>query len=451
MAKQIMIAGTGSGCGKTTLTCAVLAALTSLGKDVISFKCGPDYIDPMFHKKATGVESRNLDIFLMGEEGVKNALTSHSANKDIAVLEGVMGIYDGLGNSSYASSNHVSLLTDTPTILVVKPKGLALSVCALIKGYSEFNKNNIRAIILNDISKAMFPYYKQMIEENLDISVIGFMPHSPEAQIESRHLGLVSADEIADIKDKISKLKDQALESIDMEALLKIAQEPSAIQSLSPPAAAKKTTVKLYIAKDSAFCFCYEDNHDLLRALGAEIKFFSPIKDDALPEDAEGLLLCGGYPELHGAALESNKKMRQSLKSAIKKGLPVYAEGGGFIYLQQSLTDFKKTPYAMLGVLPGNVKMTSRLQNFGYYDIEASRDNILCRAGDKKRVHFYRRSISDNEGDCFTATKPISNKTFPCIVAEGNIFAGYQHLYFSTYCAKNFLDACISHKTRRKA
>jgi len=497
MSNRFMIAGTGSGCGKTTIICALLAALASMGKSVVSFKCGPDYIDPMFHKKATGVESRNLDLYLMGESGVKYGLAHHSASKEISVLEGVMGIYDGLGDDSFASSNHVSVLTETPVVLVVNVKGLALSVCAVIKGFLEFEKNNIRAVILNNASEGMFPLYKKMIEERLDIPVIGYLPHIPEAQIESRHLGLVTADEIADIKEKINRLKKQALLCVDIEKLLEIAHVPphEYIQDSLPtikeksingnsnvsqnrhpgldpgsphpsknhpqgmglrvkPAMTKieselheKKPVKLFVAKDKAFCFWYEDNHDLLKAMGAEIHFFSPMDGQELPDDADGLLLWGGYPELHGEALENNRAMRHSLKTAISNGLPVYAECGGFIYLQQNLTDLQGNTHEMLGVLPGDVKMTSKLHNFGYYEIEAQRDNMLCETGGKINAHFFRRSVSDREGDCFKAIKQ-NGRAFPCIVSEGNVFAGYQHLHFwgNPSFAMNFISACAAYK-----
>ena len=456
MAGRIMIAGTGSNCGKTTVVCAILSALTSMEKSVASFKCGPDYIDPMFHKKAAGIESRNLDIFLMGEEGVKYGVAHHSAGKEIAVLEGVMGFYDGLGSESYASSCHISLLTNTPVILVVNAQGVSLSLCAMIKGFMEFEKNNIRGVILNNASEKMFRFYKSMIEERLNIRVLGFMPRIPEARIESRHLGLVTADEIADIKEKINTLKEYAINGIDINALLNIAgqAEPlDLLQNISYGDAEAfvrncfPANIRLYIAGDEAFCFWYEDNHDLFKALGAEIKFFSPIHDGELPNDADGLVLWGGYPELYAKELEANITMRRSLKSAIDAGLPVYAECGGFIYLQQKLTDFQDKSYEMLGVLPGNAKMTNKLQNFGYFGIEAQKDNLLCKAGGKINAHFFHHSVSDSEGDCFNAVKQ-DGKSFPCIVSEKNVFAGYQHLHFwgNPGFAESFIKACIGYK-----
>jgi len=449
MSKGIMIAGTGSGCGKTTITCAILAALVSLRNSTMAFKCGPDYIDPMFHKKAAGVNSRNLDVFLMGEKGVTQSLLRHAAGKDIVVIEGVMGIYDGQASGSYASSNHVSVLTGTPVILVVNPKGMALSVCAAVKGFLDFERNNICGIILNNVSEAMFHFYKQMIEERLGVCVLGFMPNIPEGQIESRHLGLVAPDEIADIKKKIDILKEYALKCIDFDRLIKIAGSAQYIDDGLISAPSENKNIKICIARDEVFCFSYEDNHDLLMEMGAEIHYFSPIHDSELPHDADGLILWGGYPELQGAKLENNISMKQSLTQAIKAGLPVYAEGGGFIYLQQRLTDLQCNSYEMLGILPGNVMMTPRLQSFGYYEITAKQDNLLCKAGEKANAHFYRRSASDCEGSSFVAEKP-SGKTFPCIVAEGNILAGYQHLHFmgNPEFARNFYSACTGYKKK---
>ena len=454
MCKRVMIAGTGSGCGKTTITCALLAALASMGKDVVSFKCGPDYIDPMFHKKAAGIESRNLDVFLMGEAGVRYSVARNASNRDIAVLEGVMGIYDGLGSGSFSSSNHVSILTNTPVILVINAKGSSLSVCAMIKGFLEFENNNIRGVILNNVSGGMFNFYKQMIEERLNVSVTGFMPCIPEAQIESRHLGLVTVNEIADIKNKIALLKQYALKYIDFDALLSLAglAEPFDYEPDFLPAVKTDCVVRLYAARDEAFSFLYEDNHDLLKSLGAEIVFFSPVHDRELPNDADGLLLWGGYPELYGSKLENNTSLRHSLKAAIENGLPVYAECGGFMYLQRSLTDLQGETHEMLGVLPGNAKMTGKLQNFGYYTIEAVKDNLLCDSGERISAHFFHYSISDCEGDCFNAVKQ-NGKSFLCIVSRGNIFAGYQHLHFwgNPGFAKKFINACMEYRNRRSA
>jgi len=452
--RRVMIAGTGSGCGKTTIVCALLAVLSSKGEEVVSFKCGPDYVDPMFHRKVTGIESRNLDIFLMGEEGVKKAVFNHEAGDKIAVIEGVMGLYDGMGEDSFASSNHISLITDTPVILAADVKGMALSVCAMIKGYLEFEKNNIHGVILNGVNEPMYRFYKKMIEDRTGISVIGYMPHIPEAQIESRRLGLVAADEIDDICEKIEVLKAQALESIDIAALLDIIgqSEPSVIagktkQSSLPMSDTNKAMI--YVAADEAFCFWYEANHDLLKAFGAEIRFFSPVNDKDLPADADGLVLWGGYQDLYASALENNSSMKESLKTAMEAGLPVYAESGGFVYLMESLTDTDGNSHEMLGVLPGKIKVSDKLQNFGYHELEAQRDTLLCKAGDKINAHFFHY-YTGPYGDSFLASK--KGKTFPCIISLENIFAGFQHLHFkgNPGFAESFVNACLKYKDCRQ-
>jgi cobyrinic acid a,c-diamide synthase len=452
MDRRLAIAGVGSGCGKTTLACALLAAFSSRGMRVAAFKCGPDYIDPMFHAKAAGVESRNLDAYLMGEEGVRRAIARNAAERDVAVIEGVMGLYDGLGGGSYASTNHISVLTDTPVILVVNPKGAALSICAAIKGFLDFEENRIRGVVLNNISEAMFGYYKKMIEGRLRIKVVGCMPSIPEAGIESRYLGLVSANEIADIKEKIGVLSDNAKKYIDIEGLLEIAEQarPADVLHEMPPRRGNGESIKLCIANDEAFSFFYGDNHDLFRFFGADIHFISPMHGNGFPDDADGLILWGGYPELYGAALEKNYAMRENIKSAIARGLPVYAEGGGFIYLRESITDASGSCFSMLNIIPGNVKMAQKTLNFGYYELEAKRDNPLCRSGGKINAHFLQRYTGGDDGDCFTAVKQ-NGKTFSCSVCAGNVLAGYQHLHFAgnPAFAKNFINACGEYKKNR--
>ncbi|MCL2137318.1 MAG: cobyrinate a,c-diamide synthase [Coriobacteriia bacterium] len=454
MSARIMIAGTGSGSGKTTVTCAVIAALIDLEKQVVSYKCGPDYIDPMFHAKTSGVAALNLDIFLMGEEGVNYSLQRHQDDFDIAVIEGVMGLYDGQSDTSYASSNHVSLLTGTPVVLVVNPSGMGLSVCAFISGYLGFAENNIKAVLLNKVRPSSYPYYKQMIEDNLGIPVIGYLPQVPGAEISSRQLGLVSAEEIIDIKEKIKALGDQALLSIDFPALLGIASQAEALPRDAGPHVASADEhsadlppAKIYIANDQAFCFYYQENHELLESLGAKVEFFSPLIDSQLPEDADGLVLWGGYPELYAGQLQANESLRESIKAAIGKGLPVYAECGGFAYLHERLVDQGQGMYQMLGVLPGTVRITDTLQDFGYFALTAQSDNMLCPAGTTFNAHFFHYSHSDNPGSSFNAVKP-DGRSMSCIVAEKNIFAGHQHLHFigQANLAASFVSACVEYR-----
>ena len=449
---RIMIAGTGSGCGKTTVTCALLAAFKNMGKNIVSFKCGPDYIDPMFHKKAVLTDSYNLDVFLMGEENVRYSLWRHGKNTDLCVIEGVMGLYDGMGNGSYASSNHLSEITETPVILVVSAKGKSRSVCAEIYGYMNYEKNNISAVILNNTSESMYPFYKDMIEKNLSVEVAGFLPNIPDAQIESRHLGLVSANEIIDIQKKINILAENASKYIDLEKLLSISSKTKPVEikddffkNITP-----EYSPTIYIANDEAFCFFYEENHEFLKAFGAELRFFSPVHDTEVPDDADGIILWGGYPDLLAKRLAGNISMKESIEHKIKNGMPVYAECGGFIYLQESLTDLRGETYQMTGIIKGHSKMASRLQNFGYAEITANQDNMLCDKSEKINVHSFRYFCSANEGNAFTAVKKSSGNSYDCIVADNNIFAGYPYIHFggNRKLAERFVRACGKYKNK---
>lgn len=446
---RIMIAGTGSGCGKTTVVCALLAALKKSGRDIVSFKCGPDFIDPMFHKKVTGVESRNLDIFLMGEEGVRRSLACHAKNRDIAVVEGVMGLYDGMGSGSEASSNHVSRVTQTPVLLVVNAKGKANSICAQIKGYLNYEENNICAVVLNGIPQTGYPFYREMIENRLDIKVAGFLPHIAEASVESRHLGLVTADEIQDIKQKLDLLADHASKHIELDWLLERAASASRVEGRDfSTGGASEARATIYASSDEAFCFYYEDNHDWLRSCGAEVKFFSPLRDEALPDDADGLILWGGYPELYAKRLESNESLRRSIRQKVEQGLPVYAESGGFVYLQERLRCPSGEVYNLLGLLEGGSEMTPSLRNFGYAELTAERDTLLCKKGERINAHSLHCFKSDDEGGAFTALRKSKGDSYPCFVATGNILAGYPHLYFGNNprFAQNFVDRCNAYR-----
>ncbi len=447
-----MVAGTGSGCGKTTVTCALLGAFKNMGKNIVSFKCGPDYIDPMFHKKAILTEAYNLDIFLMGEENVQYSLWRHGKNADLCLIEGVMGFYDGAGKSGFASASHLSDITETPVVLVVDVKGKSQSVCAEIYGYMNYRKNNICAVILNNTTEHMYTFYKDMIERELPIEVVGFMPNIQEACIDSRHLGLVSAGEIADIHKKISILAESAAKYIDLDRLYEISQKvkPITVKSDFIKDITPKYFPKIYIACDEAFNFYYEDNHELLKAYGAELHFFSPINDKKVPDDADGIILWGGYPELWAKGLSDNTSMKKSIKQKIESGMPVYAECGGFMYLQEYLTDLQGQTYNMLGAIKGHSKMTNRLQNFGYVELTANYDNMLCNRYDKINAHSFHYSSSDNEGNAFTAFKKSTNSEYPCIVAFNNVFAGYLHMHFwgNINFAKRFTKACGAYRYR---
>ncbi len=445
---RIIIAGTGSNCGKTTITCALLKALMNKGLKVASFKTGPDFIDPMFHTRITGTKSRNLDMLLCGEDTTKQLFAKNSQGMDISVVEGVMGLYDGLGmNSMDYSSNDLSMKTDTPVILVVNCKGMGRSVAALIKGYLEFAENNIKGVILNGISSGMYPYYKELIENNNEIKVLGFIPNLPEVSIESRHLGLVTADEIDDLKSKIEILANIAKEYIDLDGLIELASgAPTLFYEGYNVEKLGKT--KIAIARDNAFSFYYEDVIDLLKELGAEIISFSPIHDKSLPKDIGGLVIGGGYPELYLEELAKNHSMLNSIRSTITKGIPTYAESGGFIYLGKTI---EGSP--MVNLFEANSVLTEGLQNFGYINLQANEDNILCKKGESIKGHEFHYTRSDFEGESFTATKISTGKKRTCILAEDNIFAGFPHLnlWGNVNFAKNFVKKCIEYSSKSES
>ncbi len=423
-APRLLIAGTGSGCGKTTVTSALLRALQRRGAALAAFKCGPDYIDPMFHTAVLGIPSRNLDLFFVDETEVRSQLARHVPAGGLGIIEGVMGFYDGISG--------------TPAVLVVRPRGQSLSLAAEIKGFRDFAPNTLRGVILNGVSKAMYPFYKA-IAEQAGLTVYGCLPPVPEAEIPDRHLGLVTAQEIGDLQRRLDLLADAAEESLDLDGLLALAHTapPLADESaLLMPVTDKP--VRIAVARDRAFCFYYADNFDVLRALGAEIVDFSPVEDEKLPENIDGLYLGGGYPELYAEQLAANRSMRESIRAAVQGSLPTIAECGGFLYLHRTLDGAE-----MAGVIDADAHMTKRLQPFGYVTLTAGRDNLLCRAGGIIRAHEFHYAQSDDNGDAFRAEKP-NGRAWDCVHANETLYAGFPHLYFRANAgfAQSFVCAC---------
>lgn len=446
---RLLIGGTGSGCGKTTVTCAIMQAMINWGKKVAAFKCGPDYIDPMFHSRVTGTHARNLDAFLCGRENIPALLAENSQGCDIAIIEGVMGFYDGMGGENAENSSaDIGCLTQTPAVLVTQCRGMSLTLAAVIEGLLQFRPNTIQGIILNGISKSMLPYYKAIIENQTKTRVLGCLPTVPEAVIESRHLGLVTADEIVDLKDKLKLLVAAAEECIDLEALFTLAGSAPAITCREIPVSRDFKDVTIAVARDSAFCFTYADSLELLEKMGARLCYFSPLQDEALSENVDGLILCGGYPELYAEALSRNTVMRRCIFEAVMDGLPTIAECGGYLYLQETLEG-----YSMAGVLPGHARMTKKLGNFGYVNLKAQEDNLLCGKGETLTAHEFHYSESDDPGGGFTAQKPYGDKNWPCIHVSETLFAGYPHIHFrgNPAAVQRFLTACQTYKKQVKA
>lgn len=442
-----MIAGTGSGCGKTTVTLAVLRAMQRRNIPLAAFKCGPDYIDPMFHKAVLGIPSRNLDLFFISEREVRGQIVRSIPQNGIGVIEGVMGFYDGVsGATDTASAAHLARETGTPAILVVRPKGQSLSLAAMLSGFRNFAENTLCGVILNGIADTMYPFYRDIVQKS-GLKVLGYLPSVPEAEIPDRHLGLVTADELKDLNYRLDLLADAAENRIDIEQILKISRTASQLsddsEKISP---VTKKPVRIAVARDKAFCFYYEDNFEVLRNLGAELVEFSPISDSCIPENTDGLYLGGGYPELHITELSNNVKMRNSIKNAIEKGLPTIAECGGFLYLHEHLEGAE-----MVGVVRGNAVLTKKLQPFGYVTLTAQDDNMLSACGGQIRAHEFHYAKSENNGHDFVAEKPNGRK-WPCVHTTKSLYAGFPHLFLRANIdfPEKFVRACMEWSERRK-
>lgn len=429
---RLLIGGTHSGCGKTTVTSAVLQALAERGTLPAAFKCGPDYIDPMFHTEIIGAPSRNLDLFLCDDGTVRALLAKNAAGAPLALMEGVMGYYDGVGGTSEtASACDLAQKTGTPSVLVLSVKGMSLSCAAVLSGFLHFKENTIAGVVLNGVSKGMYAYYRDIIQSQTGVRVYGHLPFDARAAIGSRHLGLITAAEITDLKERLHCLAQLAEEYMDLDGLLALARSAPPLSAVLPetePVCAQP--VRIAVARDRAFCFYYEDSLDLLRAQGAELVPFSPLEDSMLPQKIGGLYLGGGYPELYAARLSANTAMLHAIRQAVRAGLPTVAECGGFMLLHERLVDADGCAYPMAGVIPGSASMTGRLQNFGYITVTAGQDTLLCRAGERIRAHEFHYAVSDDAGCACTARKPLREKTWPCIHATGTLFAGYPHFHF---------------------
>ena len=428
---QFLLAAPRSGSGKTTMTCALLMALKRRGCAPCAFKSGPDYIDPMFHRAVLGVESRNLDLFFSAPETVRTLYAKGAAGHGAAVCEGAMGFYDGLGGvSDRASAWHLADTLDLPVLLVVEPKGQSLTLAAELKGLDSFRTpSHIAGILLNNCTARMHALLAPMLEKETGLPVLGFLPKLPEAVIGSRHLGLYTAAEVENLQQKLALLADAAEEHIDWPRLLALCEkEPPAlpVQPETPPA-----RVRIAVAQDEAFCFTYAETLEAFRDAGAEVVFFSPLRDTALPENIGGLYLPGGYPELHAKELSGNTLLLREIKQKIESGLPTAAECGGFLYLGQSLTDAEGQSWPMVGVLPGEAKDAGRLVRFGYAALSADSDSMLFRAGESFPIHEFHHWDSTANGTALAAKKPVGGAEWRCGSVNEHFYAGFPHLYWA--------------------
>lgn len=451
--RRVMLAAPKSGSGKTMLTCALLQTLKDRGEQVISYKCGPDYIDPMFHKKVIDIPSKNLDTFFTNEEQTKRRFLSGRTEREIAVLEGVMGLYDGLGGvRKEGSSYHLAEVTDTPVILVVDAKGMGKSILALIAGFLAYDeKKLIKGVLLNRMSKSYYQILKPLIEQELKIRVVGYFPEYKRFQIESRHLGLKMPEELPHIKEELKLLSQAFAETVSLDEIMTIAEEAGGLSQPGIEGVKKGTENKdmpvIAVARDEAFCFYYEDNLQLLEEYGARLSYFSPLHDRTLPQECDGILLGGGYPELYAEELGENKTMLAQIREAISDGTPVVAECGGFMYLHEFIQDKENKKQNMTGVIPAGCHDTGKLVRFGYIEIKEKKASFLPE-GQVIRGHEFHYFDSEKNGEDCIASKPVSGKTYPCILAGETYWMGFPHLYYPSNpaFARNFVEKAAKRK-----
>lgn len=430
--KGIVISSNCSGGGKTTITLGIMKALMKLGFDVQGYKVGPDYIDPAFHSTITKKPSRNLDLFLMGEEGVKAAFSRGYG--DMAVIEGVMGLFDGKGIDSRFSTAHVAKTLELPIILILSPKAASATLAAEIQGLLNYcdewvKKPNVKGVILNNISSSYYNLLKLIIETHCNIKVYGYIPKDEEISLKSRHLGLIQCSEVEDIEYKINKCSEHILSNVNMDELISTFSE---VKKYEDDFHIENKNLKIAVAKDEAFSFYYTENLELLKEAG-EIVYFSPLHDKKLPDNIDFLYLGGGYPEVFIKELSNNTSMLKSIKSELNNGLKCYAECGGLMYLTESISTLDGKEFNTVGFFKGKSIMTTRLQNFGYCAINIDEKSPLLKDLSINAHEFHKSKVELDENYIYNLTKNSydgSIKNWNCGYVKDNTLGAYGHIHF---------------------
>lgn len=497
---ECLITAGASGSGKTSVVVGLLSLLQKKGYNVGSFKCGPDYIDPMFHRAVMGVESHNLDLFLASADRVKEFYQRYSAGKTAVICEGAMGYFDGLGGiTDEASAWKVADTLDLPVIAVIDAKGASLSIAAQILGLKSLRQpHHIVGVILNKCSKMLYQRLKPALETETGVKIIGCLPYVEGAEFSSRHLGLYTAGEISDINQRIDKIAAALEDSLDFNAFeelckrnvkagdgveqveleeskncasdgedctldgrktcaneLGYAESRKTCANCGKPDASTdcKThaKAKIAVAFDDAFCFLYEETLDTLKEQGAELVFFSPLHDEGLPKGVSGLYLPGGYPELFAGELSFNEDMLKDIKSAIESGLPTVAECGGFLYLCESLEDGNGDIYEQVGIFKGAATNKEKLVRFGYSLLSQEEDSLLFRKGEEVPMHEFHYWDAADPGSDLLATKPLGGRSYRCAYSTDTLYAGFPHLYLAgkPKLAARFVEKAAAFGKRR--
>lgn len=429
---RVLFAAPSSGSGKTTIVCGVLRALKNRGRTVSAFKCGPDYIDPLFHERVVGVKSGTLDLFFSEEGTLRRLFAQNAKGSDCAVIEGVMGYYDGLSAASDEASTYaVARALSAPVVLIVDSRGQSLSALATLRGFLDYRPDSgIKGVIFNRMSEHVYRALKPAVEA-MGVAPIGYVPKSDALTLESRHLGLVTPDEVKDLSEKLDALAALLADTLDFDALDALMRSAPTLSVPDAPTVPDLPKTVIAVAKDEAFCFLYRDNLALLRRFGAELRFFSPLSDTALPEGAQGLILPGGYPELFAKRLSENAAMRSAIKDAIGRGMPTLVECGGFLYLNETLSDMDGNPYPMCGVIHADAVRTQKLSRFGYVTLSAKENTAFFKSGEAIKAHEFHYFESGDPGAAFAAMKP-NGREWACMHAQGNLLAGFPHLFYES-------------------
>lgn len=459
MTKAIMIAATRSGAGKTTVVCAALGALKNRGLETRAFKCGPDYIDPMFHEELVGAPSYNLDLFFTDEAATRSLFLRDGVAADVVVVEGVMGLYDGFDfRSDAGSSYHVARTLNLPVVLVVDAHGMGRSTLALVRGFLAMDPDRlITGVVLNRVSKGAYERLKTLLEREAGIKVFGYFPELPEGGLESRYLGLKMPGEIANLRERAKVAARRFAETVELDALLGAARE-APFSSANPsgrrlaPGALTSPRVRVAVARDDAFCFYYHDNLRALQESGAELVFFSPLEDSRFPDDIDGVLLGGGYPELHAKTLSENAAMRAAVKDAYDAGTPFLAECGGFMYLHDAIVTREGARFEMVGAIPGECRDVGRLVRFGYVELREKRPAFLPADAPTIRGHEFHYFDSDANGADCVATKPTTGRRWDAGYVDARRWLGFAHLSYASNPAfpKAFVEKCARRREERR-
>ena len=449
--KKVLIAGTGSGVGKTTISLGIMQALTKRNLKVQPYKVGPDYIDPSYHTFITNRYSRNLDSYMLDDEKIKYIVKNSSKDADISVIEGVMGLYDGYGiDLDDCTSSYTSKLLKTPVILVINAKAMASSAAAMVLGYKMLDENvNIAGVITNNVrSESHYLLLKEAIEKYTGVEVLGYFPPNKEFSLESRHLGLIPSVEMDSLKAKFDNLADEIEKYIDIDRIIEIAESEEFDTSFNLQEFIDEHNCKdktIAIAYDKAFNFYYRENIELFEKLGMKIEYFSPINDKEVPV-CDYIYIGGGFPEIFAKELHNNKNIRESIVKAHKNKIPIYAECGGLMYLGEKLEAQDKNIYDMVGIFKGCSKMTSSLKRFGYCLGEAKEDTILAKKGEIIKGHEFHHSIFESDEECAYYMRKIKDDKiideWDGGYSKGNTLATYLHTHFynNLDCIANFIE-----------